>query len=423
MEVKPGYKQTEVGVIPQEWVTKRCCDLSDRITVGIVIRPAQYYVRYGIPALRSANIRESGINDADLVFISAKSNDLLAKSQTRAGDVLTVRTGYPGTSAVVRHSHAGCNCIDILITRPTGAVAPEFLARWINSPFGKEQVLRNQGGLAQKHFNVADMRNLVVALPSAPEQRAIATALGDVDALVGAQERLIAKKRDLKQAAMQRLLTGKTRLPGFSGEWGVRTLGEIAEVKTGPFGSSLHESDYVRDGTPIITVEHLGQFGVEHINLPMVSNSDRHRLRAYTLEAGDIVFSRVGSVDRNALIRRTEAGWLFSGRLLRIRPDSHKASAPYLSYYFHSEDFTASVREVAVGQTMACLNTQILKGLAVTLPPLAEQAAVTAVLTDMDAELAALEQRLAKTRALKQAMMEELLTGRTRLISPQEAHA
>jgi type I restriction enzyme S subunit len=278
------------------------------------------------------------------------------------------------------------------------------------------------------HLGGSRFQRLLLAWPkSETQQRGIAAALSDADALLGALERalerLIAKKRDLKQAAMQQLLTGKTRLPGFGGEWEVKRLGEIADVKTGPFGSSLHESDYVRDGTPIITVEHLGQFGVEHFNLPMVSNSDRQRLKAYALEVGDIVFSRVGSVDRNALIRPAEAGWLFSGRLLRIRPDSQKAFAPYLSYCFHGEDFITSVREVAVGQTMACLNTEILKGLAVTLPPLNEQAAIAAVFTDIDAELVALEQRLAKTRDIKQAMMQQLLTGRTRLVPPQEAHA
>ena len=412
----PGYKQTEVGVIPEEWETRPCSNLSDRIMVGIVIRPTQYYVRQGVPAFRSANIREDGINDSDLVFISEKSNALLAKSQTRAGDVLTVRTGYPGTSAVVLPAFAGCNCIDILITRPSKELNSEYLAVWINSSFGKEQVLRNQGGLAQQHFNVGDMRNLVVALPPLPEQRAIAGALSDVDALIGSLDQLIAKKRDLKQATMQQLLTGQKRLLGFHGEWEVKRLGEIADVKTGPFGSSLHESDYVRDGTPIITVEHLGEFGVAHFNLPLVSDSDRRRLLAYSLEIGDIVFSRVGSVDRNALIRPDEEGWLFSGRLLRVRPDRQKAFAPFLSYQFHGERFKGLVRNVAVGQTMACLNTQILKGIAVVLPSLPEQTAIAEVLSDMDAELAALEQRRDKTRDLKQGMMQELLTGRTRLV-------
>ena len=230
MEVRPGYKVSEVGVIPEKWETRQCSDLCERIMVGIVIRPAQYYVSHGIPAFRSANVREDGITDTDLVFISEASNALLSKSQTRKGDVLTVRTGYPGTSAVVRPTHAGCNCIDILITRPTEKLNSDWLAIWINSSFGKEQVLRNQGGLAQKHFNVGDMRNLVVALPPVPEQRAIAAALCDVDTLVAGLDRLIAKKRDIKQAAMQQLLTGQTRLPGFQGEWELKRLGESLTI-------------------------------------------------------------------------------------------------------------------------------------------------------------------------------------------------
>ena len=166
--VPPGYKGTEVGVIPENWEVHPCSELSERIMVGIVIRPTQYYAPHGVPAFRSANIRQEGISDSDLVFITEASNALLAKSQTRTGDILTVRTGYPGTSAVVRAEQAGCNCIDIIITRPRKSVNSGYLALWINSPFGKEQVLRHQGGLAQKHFNVGDMRNLLVAVSRRP---------------------------------------------------------------------------------------------------------------------------------------------------------------------------------------------------------------------------------------------------------------
>ena len=171
MEVKPGYKQTEVGVIPEDWATRPCSALGDLITVGIVVRPTQYYTKQGVPALRSANIREDGIDESDMVFISEKANALLSKSQVRTGDVLTVRTGYPGTSAVVSPNFAGSNCIDILITRPSKAIDSKFLSAWINSSFGKYQVLRNQGGLAQQHFNVGDLRNLVVALPPDPSKK------------------------------------------------------------------------------------------------------------------------------------------------------------------------------------------------------------------------------------------------------------
>ncbi len=121
-------------------------------------------------------------------------------------------------------------------------------------------------------------------------------------------------------------------------KWTVSTIGAIADVKTGPFGSALHAEDYVQDGTPIITVEHLGETGLTHQNLPKVSEKDRHRLFAYSMQEGDIVFSRVGSVDRNAYVTASENGWLFSGRILRLRAKNEKLSTQYLGYYFKSED-------------------------------------------------------------------------------------
>jgi len=198
-------------------------------------------------------------------------------------------------------------------------------------------------------------------------------------------------------------------------DWNVKTIGDIADVKTGPFGSALHESDYVADGTPIITVEHLGDLRVSHFNLPMVSNQDKSRLKAYSLKAGDIVFSRVGSIDRNALIRELENGWLFSGRLLRVRINNTKDYPRYLSYHFHSEPFKRRVRGVAVGQTMPSLNTQLLKRVSIVLPTKEEQRSIATVLSDMDALLGTLDQLIAKKRDIKQATMQQLLTGKKRL--------
>lgn len=198
-------------------------------------------------------------------------------------------------------------------------------------------------------------------------------------------------------------------------DWTVRTIAEVASVKTGPFGSALHERDYVQDGTPIITVEHLSELGVVHENLPCVSDSDRARLKNYGLRQNDIVFSRVGSVDRNSLISKAEDGWLFSGRLLRIRVSNASAYPPFLSYYFHFEPFKQRVREVAVGQTMASLNTQILNSIKIVLPTPAEQRAIAEALSDVDGLLGTLEALIAKKRAIKQAAMQQLLTGKTRL--------
>jgi type I restriction enzyme, S subunit len=196
-------------------------------------------------------------------------------------------------------------------------------------------------------------------------------------------------------------------------DWSVKIIGEIADVRTGPFGSALHEKDYVSDGTPIITVEHLGEMGVKHTNLPMVSNEDRLRLKAYSLNKGDLVFSRVGSVDRNALIKKAESGWLFSSRLLRVRLNSKNNDPQYLSYHFHSESFKQRVRDVAVGQTMASLNTQILKGVKVFLPTTREEQEVIAhALSDIDALIESLDRLLTKKRQIKKGAMQELLRSK-----------
>jgi type I restriction enzyme S subunit len=207
------YKTSPLGWIPKEWDVQPCSALTEMITVGIVVRPTQYYVAEGVPAFRSANIREDGIDPTDLVFISAQSNAQLSKSQVRAGDVLSVRTGYPGTSAVVPPEYAGVNCIDILISRPSDCLRSNYLAAWINSPFGKEQVLRKQGGLAQQHFNVGELRDLTVALPGLPEQDAMFTRLAAVDEELVKEGDVMRKYRLMKSGLMHDLLTGRVRVP------------------------------------------------------------------------------------------------------------------------------------------------------------------------------------------------------------------
>lgn len=206
------FKDSPLGRIPVGWAVYPCTEVTELVTVGIVIRPAQYYVASGIPALRSANICEGGINKMDLVFISSRSNDQLAKSQLRSGDVVTVRTGYPGTSAVVSPEFSGANCIDVLISRPSERLRSEFLATWINSPFGKNQVLRKQGGLAQQHFNVGELRDLIIPLPSLEEQDAIISVLSASEARVSEESKLARKCHTIKRGLMQDLLAGKRRV-------------------------------------------------------------------------------------------------------------------------------------------------------------------------------------------------------------------
>ena len=195
----------------------------------------------------------------------------------------------------------------------------------------------------------------------------------------------------------------------------VQRISDFAEVKTGPFGSALHQKDYKATGTPIVTVEHLGDRGIIHQNLPLVGTEDLKRLSTYKCREGDILFSRVGSIDRNAIVKGEEDGWLFSGRLLRVRVDQAKVNSGYLSQVFHTENFKDKVRSVAVGQTMPSLNTQILGSLTVDLPSLDEQKIVAGRLSSADQLIETLERLISKKQAIKQGMMQELLTGRKRL--------
>ena len=155
-------------------------------------------------------------------------------------------------------------------------------------------------------------------------------------------------------------------------------------VQTGPFGSQLHQKDYVPVGTPILTVEHLGENRVLHQELPRVTVHDRERLSKYILRKGDIVFSRVGSVDRRALVREEEDGWLFSGRCLRVRPSPKKIDPAYLSYFFGLPSFQEFIRSIAVGATMPSLNTKILSEVVIFYPSLSKQRAIAHILGILD---------------------------------------
>lgn len=165
-------------------------------------------------------------------------------------------------------------------------------------------------------------------------------------------------------------------------------LGQIASIKTGPFGSQLHQEDYVEIGMPIVTVEHLGQKTFGKNNLPKVSEADYNRLAHYRLTTGDVVFSRVGSVDRCSYVSEKEAGWLFSGRCLRIRPNTRVVMPEYLYYYLNTQKSQKFIRSIAVGATMPSINTQIMAEVPILLPDNKTQSAIAKVLGSLDDKIA-----------------------------------
>lgn len=208
----------------------------------------------------------------------------------------------------------------------------------------------------------------------------------------------------------------QTELGPIPEDWNICTLGTVSDIKTGPFGSALHASDYVRFGTPIITVEHLGEPYIIHaLNIPLVGLEDKKRLSQYTLRTGDIVYSRVGSVDRNSVVTEKEDGWLFSGRLLRVR-NTGTYYAPYLGYHLNSYNAKKRIVSSAVGLGMPSINTKILGEHEILLPNnIDEQKKIAEALNDVDALIRELDDLTEKKKEVLQGAMQELLTGRCRL--------
>lgn len=267
--------------------------------------------------------------------------------------------------------------------------------------------------------NRNDLHEIIVSLPlTKAEQEAIAEALSDADALIESLEQLIAKKRNLKQGAMQELLTGKKRLPRFSGGWEVKRLGEIGSTFGGLTGKV--KSDFGHGASRYITFMNIMKNVVidcdtfEEVNVSSTESQNR-------VTKGDLFFNGSSETPEEVgmcavLTDDVQDVYLNSFCFgYRLREDE-QADGLYLAYYFRSREGRELLKSLAQGATRYNLSKTALLRVAFPLPQLPEQTAIANVLSDMDAEIAALEARRDKTRAIKQGMMQELLTGRIRLV-------
>ncbi|WP_254276867.1 restriction endonuclease subunit S [Halomonas sp. 3H] len=206
------YKESPLGLIPREWLPSNGAEACKEIVVGIVIKPTQYYRASGVPILRSANVRENRLSLDNLMYMSQQDHKAMSKSAVKSGDVLTVRTGYPGTSCVVDGSIEEANCVDIIISRVGEGLDPKFWSLWINSDFGKGHVLKSQGGLAQQHFNVGDLKKIQFPLPTMTEQLRIVGAWRALQKQIQQETTQLAKIQLQKHSLMDDLLTGRVRV-------------------------------------------------------------------------------------------------------------------------------------------------------------------------------------------------------------------
>jgi type I restriction enzyme S subunit len=310
---------------------------------------------------------------------------------------------------------------DVKALVPNSQIAPKFLTFVMH---GRAPDLLKMVSSAGNTAGVLDtklLKSFGILLPPLPEQRAIATALSDVDGLLGALDRLIAKKRDLKQAAMQQLLTGQTRLPGFKGEWVVKTLGDFGVCLRGvsyrgdsdlssydtPDTKRLLRSNNVQNATVVTT-------DIQFVNSLRVS---AHQI----LKENDILVCMANGskalVGKAGLFTKNDGyDYTFGAFMGCYRTDSAVANPSFVFYLFHTGRYRNYINNLLAGSSINNLSPGSIHSLEFFMPPLPEQTAIASVLSGMDAELVALEKRREKTRALKQGMMQELLTGRTRLV-------
>lgn len=398
-------------MIPNGWREATAEELCSRISVGIVIKPAQYYVDegQGVRAFRSANIGEGFVRDSDWVSISEEGHTKNKKSALKANDILIVRTGYPGTACLLPVEYEGSNCIDIIFARPDqDQVVPAYLCTFTNSEYGKKQVIDGSGGLAQQHFNVGAYKKLKLPLPPLSEQRQIAETLDAWDRAIETVKALIANTRAQKQALMQQLLPKgttlpKKRLPGFSGEWREIRLGEA-------FTERVERGD---DRMPLLSVTQAnGVIPQEDAGRRNISSEDQSNYK--TVCTGDIAYNTM---------RMWQGASALSALTGKVSP-AYTVVAPrkghdalFYAYLFKQPKMIHVFERHSQGLVSDTWNLKFphFAKIRTCVPGIEEQRAIAAAFQSLDKLMFAYATQLTALRQEKAALMQQLLTGKRRV--------
>jgi type I restriction enzyme S subunit len=435
--MKPGYKQTEVGVIPEEWearVLPEICWFQE----GPGLRQWQFTTS-GMKVINVTNLENGFLNlDRTDRHISLLEFVKMYKHfAIDAGDIVMASSGnsYSKTAIVREQDLPLVMNTSVIRFKPSKAVEYDFLWSFLNSWIFKDQIDLMITGGAQPNFGPYHLKRVFAPTPSLPEQRAIAGALSDVDDLIRALDRLIAKKRDIKQAAMQQFLTGKKRLPGFRKRLGYKqtSLGPVPEdwslkplkvvsTMNGRIGwQGLKQEEFTqKDDDPfLITGMNFKDGEIRWDEVYHIPEKRYEEAKPIQLRDGDILMTKDGTIGKMLYVENIP----FPGKaslnshLLVFRPINESYVPKFLFYQLSSKRFADYIDLNKSGTTFFGITQQAVGNYPTYLPRIEEQTAIANVLSNMDAEITALEQKRDKTRLLKQGMMQELLTGRVRLVS------
>jgi type I restriction enzyme, S subunit len=431
MELRPGFRQTEVGTIPEDWEISPLEAFTSFISYGFT-NPMPTS-EGGVYMLTAKDINHGKIqfDTARCTTEEAYRSLLTAKSRPKKGDLLLTKDGTLGRLAIVGNETV-CINQSVAVMRPNAKAAAQFLKVLLEAPPYQNRMLEDAGGSTIKHIYITIVNQMPVAVPpTKAEQEAIAAALSDADALIETLEQLLVKKRNIKQGAMQDLLTGKERLPGFEtnrgfkktdigaipADWDVVSLNALGQFKNGINKSS----EAFGHGSPFVNL--MDVFGVSSIascdTLGLVDTNTAEQ-QTYALRKGDVIIIRSSvkpsGVGLTAVVENDLPNTVYSGFLIRFRDRGALCDA-FKRHCFCEEGFRKRVIAASSVSANTNINQDNLKRLLLALPPnKAEQEAIAAIVSDMDGEICALETKLVKARRIKQGMMQELLTGKIRLV-------
>ncbi|MCF5142148.1 hypothetical protein GIW41_06870 [Pseudomonas sp. PA-6-1D] len=418
-QVKPGYKLTEAGAIPSDWNAGTLKNYCTRLNVGFVGTCEPFYTNEtkGVMLIRTGNLKNESFSFEDMKFVTKSFHDLNKKSQVRIGDILIARHGDSGSAVLVPESIDHANTLNIVIIRPDNAVLDnKFSAYAINSHGVKKQVIESSAGSTQSVINTKEIAKLIIPIPPLPEQRAIANALASIDALISGLDQLIIKKQDIKQATMQQLLTGQLRLPGFSGEWKVKRLGDIA---------TLNRIHIIPSDFPSHIFSHFSLPAFDETKHPVIESGSAIGSNKFRVPEGSVLVSKLNPRIPRVWMPLVISESAIASTEFLVLTAKEGVSREYLFVACSSPFFCDQMILSATGTTGSHqrISPAIALDLKIATPTdVIEQSAIATVLSDMDNELTTLKSRRLKAQDLKQSMVQALLTGRIRLSqSSQEA--
>ena len=390
------FKDTEVGRIPEDWTVSTIENIA-MITTG------------------SQNTQDNEENGDYPFYVRSQQVERINKWIFDTEGVVTAGDGV-GTGKVFHYVNGkfGLHQRCYLIHNFVSNMSARFFF-WIFSNNFYERVHSMTAKSSVDSVRREMIAGMQIPIPPKSEQTRIATALSNIDALISELGRLIEKKRAIKQGTMQQLLTGKKRLKGFSEPWVERQLGEICDILNGDRGDNYpQDSELQNQGVPFVNAGHLKNGRVDFADMDYISEGKYNSMSGVKLEKDDILICLRGSLGKNAKINFSVGTVASSLCVLR----SHKVNVDYLVNVLNSYIFDAFIKEENNGSSQPNLSASSLKTFSLTYPPtLSEQSTIASVLTSMDNEISALEAKKAKYEQIKQGMMQQLLTGKIRLVN------